>query len=210
MEQAAPGSNRDDEEDLLPGLETEDAALVARARSGDKSALEEIVRVHAAPVYRIVAAYVGQGDAEDATQETFVQIQQGLASFEGRARLGTWIFRIATNVALKRLRRRKRKPPLAAIEGAEAVSRERGPLAVAQEGELRAAFQEALLALPEDQRAVVVLRGIEGLPFEEVAETLGIPLPTAHSRMARACEKLKQRLRRFTDAGALAPRQGEP
>lgn len=172
-------------------------------------AMEEIVRLHAASVYRIVASHVGPGEAEDATQEVFVQIQQGLRTFEGRSQLSTWIFRIATNVALKRLRRRKRKPPLASLEGIDKASAHEGPLAQVQDRELREAFRAALAELPVDQRKVVVLRGVEGLSFDEVARALGIPTPTAHSRMARACDRLRGLLSRFIEHNPLAAAREE-
>jgi RNA polymerase sigma-70 factor (ECF subfamily) len=176
------------------GRQAGEQALVARARQGDPSALEEIVRGHASSVYRIVAGHLGQDEAEDATQEAFVHVQRGLATFEGRARLSTWIHRVATNVALKRLRTRRRKPAPEALV-AEPLAGGAGPDAASAAREERAALLAALDHLPEPQRAVVVLRAIEGLSFEEVARTLGIPVPTAESRMARAREKLRVLLR---------------
>lgn len=189
----------------LPEGASGPTALVTRARAGDRSALDEIVRTHAASVYRIVAAYVGREEAEDATQEVFVHVQEGLPSFEGRSQLGTWILRIATNVALKRLRRRRRKPPPKPLEDHDhPAAPDADPSMVLADLELKDAFRSALGSLPHDQRAVVVLRGIEGLPFDEVARTLGIPTPTAHSRMARACERLRRLLGRFVDAPSRA------
>src|SRR5579883_1803416 len=108
METAGAGSKRG-EETTLPEPDAAESALVARARAGERVALEEIVRLHAGTVYRIVAGYVPRDEAEDATQEVFVRIQQGLPAFEGRSRLATWIHRIATNVGLRRIRTRRRK-----------------------------------------------------------------------------------------------------
>ncbi|HZU99856.1 MAG TPA: sigma-70 family RNA polymerase sigma factor [Planctomycetota bacterium] len=198
METAGAGSKRG-EETTLPEPDAAESALVARARAGERVALEEIVRLHAGTVYRIVAGYVPRDEAEDATQEVFVRIQQGLPAFEGRSRLATWIHRIATNVGLRRIRTRRRKPPPHSIDGVDAAAPGASPLDATSDEELREAFRLALDALPGEQRAVVVLRGIEGLPFEDVASALGIPLPTAHSRMARACERLRRILQRFVD-----------
>lgn len=179
--------------------ELSEADLVARARAGDPAAFEAIVQQFGARAYRIVAAALGPTEAEDAAQEVFVQVHRGLPRFEGRAALGTWIHRIAVNVALKRLRRRKRKPTPALLEDDAAASRRPGPQARAEAEELRVAFREALAALPDEQRAVVVLRGVEGLSFDEVARALEIPVPTAQSRMSRARERLRGLLSRFLE-----------
>ncbi|MBI3724073.1 sigma-70 family RNA polymerase sigma factor [bacterium] len=173
-----------------------EARLIARARSGEAAAFEEIVRVHSDAVFRVVAGHLGSSEAEDASQEVFLQVHRGLRAFEGRSLLSTWIFRIATNVALKRLRRKRRRPSSRSIEEGEAVAADGpAPEAGLDSSELRAVLLRALDRLPEEQRAVVVLRGIEGLPFEEVARVLGIVRPTAESRMARAKEKLRSLLR---------------
>lgn len=175
--------------------ESEEALLARRAAAGDEAAIADLVRAYKDAVYRNVTAYVGRAEAEDATQEVFVLVCSGLAGFEGRSGLRAWIYRIATNVGLKRLRRRRRKPPPAPFApGTEPAGREPSPGAGLHERETREKFHEALAALSEEHRAVVVLRGIEGLPFEEVSKILEIPVPTAQSRMARAKERLRQLL----------------
>lgn len=182
---------------------------MARARAGEAAALEEIVRHHAPRVFRVVAGHLGRAEAEDATQEVFLLVSQGIRRFEGRSQLSTWIHRIATNVALKRHRRRRRKPPPDSLDAAAVASAGPGPLVEASGRELEAELRRALDALPEDQRAVVVLRGVEGLSFAEVAAALGIPEPTAHSRMSRARECLRRFLRPFLEPLA-ASSQEEP
>jgi RNA polymerase sigma-70 factor (ECF subfamily) len=194
----------------LPPPSTAESTLVARARAGDRSALQEIVQLHAGLVYTVVASHLGSDEAEDATQEVFILVQRGLRSFEERSQLGTWIYRIATNVALQRLRRRRRRPPSAGLDGRDVACPRPGPLTAASAQEEREAFVHALDALPLEQRAVVVLRGIAGLSFDEIAATLGIPTPTAQSRMARAREKLRTLLRRFLDDDALGSLGEEP
>jgi RNA polymerase sigma-70 factor (ECF subfamily) len=187
---------------LVSAHEAEEAeqAEIALARSGDADAFEALVRRHSESVYRIVAGHLGSGEAEDACQEVFIQVHRGLAKFEARSRLATWIFRIATHVAWKRLRRRRRRPVTLRLgQDRVLVSLLPGPDASAATSEAQDAFHAAIAELPEDQRAVLVLRGLEGLSFEEVAQVLGIKKPTAESRMARARDRLRGLLGRWLE-----------
>jgi RNA polymerase sigma-70 factor (ECF subfamily) len=160
------------------------------------------VHAHADRVYRVVASVLGPVEAEDATQEVFLNILSGFGGFEGRSRLSTWIYRVATNVALRRIERRRRSV-LEPLEEKEPVLAGGDPEAEASSEEQRERLRAALERLPAEQRSVVVLRAMEGLPFEEVARILGIPVPTAQSRMARAKERLLLLLR-----GTLEPHGG--
>jgi RNA polymerase sigma-70 factor (ECF subfamily) len=183
-------------------MEQDEAALLAAARAGDRAAFERIVARHAGAVFRIAAGILGPDEAEDAAQEAFVRIHQGLARFGGEASLATWIYRIATNVALTRARRRRRLRIFRRLSGApEAATQDLGPAENAIVDERQAAVRRAIAALPEKERAVVILRGIEGLSFDEVARALGIKRPTAESRMARAKERLREALARWLGGG---------
>ena len=177
----------------------EEDSLLARARSGDGSAFEQLVELHAPAVYRIVAGHLGETDAEDAAQEVFTRIFLGLKGFKGDARFATWVYRIATNVALTRGKKKRRRLGFenSASPAPEPEAGEPGPHESLARGEQRDAVRSAIEQLPEEFRAVVVLRGIEGLPFEEVARVLGILRPTAESRMARAKERLRTLLGRI-------------
>jgi RNA polymerase sigma-70 factor (ECF subfamily) len=171
---------------------------VARSRGGDAAAFERIVDVHSAAVYRICEGMLGASEAEDAAQEAFVRVHAGLASFRGDSKLSTWIHRVTTNVALKRAAKRRRRPAAAGLDAAaEVAATGPSPEAGVDAEERRAALRRALDQLPPEQRAVVVLRGLEGLPFDVVARTLGIPEPTAQSRMSRAKARLRELLGRL-------------
>jgi RNA polymerase sigma-70 factor (ECF subfamily) len=165
---------------------------LALARAGDARAFERIVATHADSVYRIAASIAGDAEAEDVAQEVFVRLHQGLSGFRGDATLSTWLHRVTVNAALTHRARGKRRPRTAEDLGEVAVD------GVAESGavssETRDRVRRAIDSLPDDMKAVVVLREIEGLPFEEVARTLGIKRPTAESRMARAREKLRELL----------------
>jgi len=181
------------------GMEDEDPALLAAARAGDAKAFEALVGRHADAVWRVLAGHLGPdaAEVEDAAQEVFVRMHQGLRGFAGDSRLSTWVFRIATNVALTRAKRvRVRRGRTAPIEAAgEPAARGPSPDERAAGEERRDAVRRAIEALPEKERAVAVLRGLEEMPFEEIARVLGIQRPTAESRMARAKERLRSLLK---------------
>ncbi len=174
-----------------------------RARGGDPRAFEEIVRSHADATYRIAAAMIGASHAEDVVQETFLRVHRGLPRFRGESRLRTWIYRIATNVSLTR-RGRMAARPAEPLGDADPVSTAPGPDAESVTEERKALLRRALDQLPEHQRAVVILRVIEGLSFEETARILGIRRPTAESRMARAKDRLRQILEPVIGAEEMA------
>jgi len=180
--------------------EAEERALLAAVRTGDPRAFERIVELHAPSVFRIVAGHLGSDEAEDAAQEVMTRVYLGLKGYKGEARLGTWIFRVATNVALTRGRKRRQRAPQGSTGELASVVDGRADAAPPEETllarERREAVRRAVEQLPEDQRAVVLLR-TEGLSFEEVARVLGILRPTAESRMARAKDRLRAMLERF-------------
>lgn len=175
--------------------EAEERALLAAVRSGDERAFERLVARHAPSVFRIVAGHLGPTDAEDAAQEVFTRVYLGLKGYKGEARLSTWIFRVATNVALTRASKKRRRDPVRPFEE-EPPSSAPPPGEELLAQERREAVRRAVEQLPEEQRSVVLLRS-EGLSFEEVARVLGILRPTAESRMARAKERLRAILERF-------------
>jgi RNA polymerase sigma-70 factor (ECF subfamily) len=185
----------------------EDARLVARAVSGDAVAFRELVLKHVDAVHRVVLGHVGPDEAEDATQEVFLRVHRGLKGFEGRSRVTTWLYRIATNVGLKRRRRRRwffvRSERLLARQPDERP----GPDAVLADREDRERVARAVASLPEDLRSVVILRGFEGLRWEEIAKVLDIGVSTAEARMARAKEQLRVLLGRTHESDDVRERK---
>lgn len=179
---------------------TDDAVLIARSRSGDERAFATLVRRHQGVVERLVARMLGAGDEmEDVCQETFIRFHGALDQFRGDAAVGTYLSRIAMNLSLNSLRRRRWQlsrflrhdvEPFALHE--EPAS-DTGDPAVA--GERHEALHAALGRLDPKHRAVVVLRMLENRSTQETAEVLGIPAGTVMSRLARALEKLQQDLR---------------
>jgi RNA polymerase sigma-70 factor (ECF subfamily) len=187
----------------------EDRRLVDRAKAGDVEAFETLVRRYQRWVFTLALRMLGDRlDAEDMAQEVFLKAYRGLAGFRGGARFSTWLYAIASHHCLNyltsrtaQLRRLRPVDEPAAGPGAAASSaldriadEAPGPDAAAEQRELRRAIQEELLQLTEDHRIVVVLRDIHGMPYEDIADTLGIELGTVRSRLHRARMELKTRL----------------
>ena len=168
--------------------------LVTRAQSGDRNAFSELVRAHAQGVLHVIYRMCGDmGVAEDAAQETFIQAWLRLPSYRPRASLRNWLYRIAVNSAIDMLRKEKRILP-GAVEDLRLTDPQPGPEALAANSEQAETVQEAVLALPDASRAVLVLREYEGLSYQAIAESLDIPVGTVMSRLNYARKLLKENL----------------
>ena len=160
-----------------------DADLVSRAQSGRLDAFEELVRRHRVATYRIALRMLGdESDAEDATQDAFVQAWRKLGGFRADAAFSTWMYRIVTNRCLNMLRARRRTEPLPDDREAPASRPDRIAEARWQVEDLKL----AILRLTPEQRAPLVLRELQGCTYEEVAESLDISIPAVKSRLHRA------------------------
>jgi RNA polymerase sigma-70 factor (ECF subfamily) len=175
--------------------------LIARARQGDLSAFEEVVRIHQRRVYGVALRIVRSHDvADDVAQEAFLRAWRSLDRFELGRPFGPWVRRIAANLAVNHVRSPRAREEALPEGHAETPSRDPGPLAAVLGDEARRVLDEAVAALPAPQRAVFVLRAVEELSYAEIAEALGISPGTVMSRLFRARERL---------ARALAPYLGE-
>ncbi|MFZ5470358.1 MAG: RNA polymerase sigma factor [Myxococcota bacterium] len=191
----------------------DDAGWVERARAGDMAAFEALVERHRDRVYSVALRMTrSEADAAEITQETFLAAFQHLAEFRGEAAFGSWVHRIAANHALMRLRRAKvARAAQEELEGPEFT--ERGSLAYypqsdwsrradekALDAELGKAIEEATNRLPQDYREVFVLKDLEGLSYEEIAEMTGEKVPAIKSRLHRARLALREAIDRFYNA----------
>ena len=187
-----------------------DEMLLADARAGDERAFAAIVDRYETRVAATVVSMLGPGDeAEDVGQETFIRLYRYLDRYRGDASLGTYLTRIAMNLSLTVLRKRKRwfsrfvsvesTPGGGPADGREpagpglemiAVDSEEGPLGRLEQAERRHRVQQALADLNPDHRAVVVLRWMDGFSTKEAAAALGIPEGTVMSRLSRAMDRL--------------------
>ncbi len=183
-----------------------DEALVAACRSGESAAFDELVRRYKNRVYNAVYRFVGNHeDALDISQEVFVRAYRGIADFRSDAKVYTWFYRIAVNLARNRLRdgsRRGRDKGTSLdglIESAPAVASAatangRTPRDAAEKSELETMLKQCLEELPEHYRTVFVLRTFEELSYEDIAATLECPVGTVRSRLNQARARLRRRL----------------
>jgi RNA polymerase sigma-70 factor (ECF subfamily) len=191
----------------LNPAEPSETALIARALARDAAALAEIMRRNNRRLYRAAWGILrDEQEAEDAVQDCYLKAFAALPNFRGEAALSTWLTRIAINEAL--MRRRKRQAQAASIgnviplrpEGTPsdepAEDPTLSPEATAMRTQLRPYLQEAVGALPEDQRAVFVLRALEELSVEETAQILDLNPQTVRTRFLRARRKLQEQLQR--------------
>jgi RNA polymerase sigma-70 factor, ECF subfamily len=176
-----------------------EAALLARLKAGDAKAFEALVVTHQHRVFGIALRMLGsRAEAEDIAQETFLRAHRAIGEFRGEARLGTWLYGIASRLCLNRLASAPRRLERADDEVLLRVPAATADAAAALErSELQAALQQAIAELPEERRIVIVLRDLEGLSYEEIAEALALELNTVRSRLHRARNDLKAKLERF-------------
>lgn len=173
-----------------------DADLVAAARGGDDLAFAALIRAHQNRVERITIRMLGAGDeAEDVAQDTFIRFYEALDKFRGDSAVGTYVSRIAMNLSLNALRRRRWQ--LRRFVRDDTVRSEVFALPAPETGdaaeisERRAVLERAVGALSDEHRAVVVCRLLEEFSTRETAELLRIPEGTVMSRLTRALEKLR-------------------
>lgn len=176
----------------------DDRTLVAAAQTGDRGALDELLRNHYDRIWAICRRIAGNdADAADATQEALLAIVRGLPKFDGNAAFSTWSYRVATNACLDELRRRKRRPTPQLVDEHEGwidrTSEQTSP-AFDEQVAVRDELETALAALPKEFRQPVILRDQVGLDYAEIAATLDIPPGTVRSRIARGRSKLAELL----------------
>lgn len=182
---AAPAADRSDER-----------TLADRHRWGDESAFEEVYRGHAEMVYNLALRLCGDPDrAADLSQEVFLRVYRHLGKFRGRSSLKTWIYRVTVNHCRSRLARR-RLPTRSLDARNERFDRlpdpRRGPEERAMAGDAGRVLETALAELPVPFREAVVLRDLEGLAYEEIAEVVGTRIGTVRSRIARGRRALRE------------------
>ncbi|HET6821687.1 MAG TPA: sigma-70 family RNA polymerase sigma factor [Anaerolineales bacterium] len=170
--------------------------LVFRAKNGEQNAFSELVCIHAQGVRNVIYRMYGNTQiAEDAAQETFIQAWLHLPSFRPQTSLRNWLYRIAINAATDMLRKEKRILPNS-LEDMQLRDSQPGPEAIAFQEEQATLVKKAVLSLPDACRAVLVLREYEGLSYQEIADTLNIPVGTVMSRLNYARKLLKEKLER--------------
>ena len=187
-----------------------DQKLVQRAQRGDLRAFDLLVLKYQGRISALVSRYLSDsGDVEDVTQEAFIKAYRALERFRGDSAFYTWLYRIAANAAKNHLVAKGRRPSSdVSIEDAEAFhefglnSDSGSPEAIAIGDELLGAVDAAMQALPEELRAALTLRELEGLSYDDIAEVLWCPVGTVRSRIFRAREAIDERVREQIGGGS--------
>ena len=207
-------SNRESRE-----LEAEqDRVLIESAQKGDKLAFKKLVQRHQRRAFAIALSLLrDEQDAREVVQEAFLRVYRGLDSFHGGSSFFTWLYRIVTNLSIDLMRKPTRRdaeldpnreideadiPLLSRIDGAD-------PLDVLRRAEIRNKLEAALEALPIYHRGVIVMREVEGMSYEEMAEAMGVSKGTIMSRLFHARQKLQRSLAEtYAEEGPAGPTSG--
>ncbi len=169
----------------------DDVALVAAARDGDLDAFEALVRSYTPTVYAHAYRFFGDGpSAEDAVQEVFVKVFRSLPEFDGRSQFSTWLYRVTRNVCLDAFRAGKRRP--VPVDPLDVVPT--GLADPANEATMNVAVEQAMAALPPEDRDALSAVSVFGLSYAEASEALGVPTGTVKSRVFRARKSLAHSL----------------
>ena len=193
------------------GQRTVDQELVERVQRGDKAAFDLLVRKYQHKVIKLVTRYVyDQGDAMDIAQEAFIKAYRALPRFRGDSAFYTWLYRIAINTAKNHVMARRRQPFINESDMSSDGEQDNGesrlvavdhdsPEGLVLTDEIRDRVLQAIEALPEDLRTAVMLRELDGLSYEQIAETMACPVGTVRSRLFRARESIDRELTELLD-----------
>src|SRR5438874_10585669 len=187
-------------------------SLIEQCLSGDQAAWEAIVRQNWRKVFNVAYKFVGRHDeAEDLTQDIFLKIFKALRTFDRRANFQTWIISISRNLCIDHYRsvRKERQTIARDVDSndLQPVTPERGPYAQAEHHDLRAQLRQALETLPMTLRTAVVLRDLQELSYQEIADRLALPEGTVKSRINRGRIELAHQLRRVQENQPVRPRK---
>lgn len=185
-----------------------DQQLVQRVQAGEKAAFDLLVRKYQHRVLKLVSRFVSDAaEAEDVAQEAFIKAYRALASFRGDSAFYTWLYRIAINTAKNALVSNRRRPVDFDLDLHDPEQYDRHarlkegdtPEGVLLTEEIRSVVEKAMEQLPEDLRTAIVLRELEGLSYEEIAEAMDCPVGTVRSRIFRAREAIDKKLKPLLD-----------
>ena len=191
--------------------------LLSRLKAGDRSAFAEMVEQHSPRIFNLALRMMEDpAEAEEILQETFLRAAKHIRNFRGQSSLGTWLYRIGTNLALMRLRRKR--PVNISLDDADeeliahqlrAEDWSDRPESELLNREARAEMQRAILTLPDGLRIVFVLRDIEGLSTAEAADVLNLSISAVKSRLLRARLALRNELSRYFSERATTRRRAD-
>jgi len=183
----------------------EEKVLIERCQQGDLEAFDRLVDKYASWVYQIAFRMTSnREDADDIAQEAFIRAFSAIGKFKQQSAFSTWLYRIAVNVCQDELKRRKRAPqPMSTLQADDdsedltdqiAADQSSDPAEIVEAKERQRAVQQAIDSLPEHHRIVIILRDLQGLSYEEIAQVLGGRVGTVKSRINRARLALREKL----------------
>lgn len=181
-------------------MEFDERRMIANASGGDPEAFNRLMELHERKMYAVALRMcANREDAQDCLQEAMLRVYRAIGSFKGESSFSTWLYRITMNTCLDELRRKKNKQSASLddlLEEGWAPADEHGsPEGHALRVETARALQQTIRELPEDMRAAIVLRDIQGYSYEEIARMLDVNVGTIKSRISRGREKLREKLR---------------
>lgn len=183
---------------MIPPLPADERALIRRSQDGDGRAFAALMGLYRQKMFALTQRVCARApnEAEDVFQETFLTAFKQIQNFRGAARLGTWLYRIASNLCWTRLRRRRRVAPLEEENPSPGalLPLSDDPAERARQREIQKAVGDALAQLPVETRTVVALSDLRGLKNEAIAEALSLSLPAVKSRLHRGRNTLKKQL----------------
>lgn len=189
--------------------------LLQKAQEGDRKAFEALVALHSRRVYNLALGYTGRHhDAEEIAQTVFVKVWKALPQFRGASAFSTWLYRLTLNACTDHYRReRKRRGDLSLDDPDLAPIRDAAPSPeeIVIQREEEAILRKALAELPEQHRVILILREMDGLDYQEIAQVLELQVGTVKSRLARARRALREKLLaegNLLDAPPSNPRKG--
>lgn len=174
--------------------------LILRASGGDASAFNTLMEAHERRMYAVALRMCNnREDAQDCLQEAMLRIYKSIGSFKGQSSFSTWAYRITMNTCLDELRKKKNKQNTSLDSlldvGWSPTDGRNAPEETAIQSEVRATLHHAIQELPEDMRSAIVLRDIQGLAYDEIAQALDVNVGTVKSRISRGREKLRAKLK---------------
>jgi len=197
----------------MTSMDPPDAELVEKVKQGDRHAFRRLVERHRDRIHRVALGMLrNPDDAMDVVQEVFIRVHGRIQEFKGESAFGTWLVRVTVNYCIDRQRRQKTWDARFVIDNEwEGVS-EYGPEHKLMNAQMGEALRRALSELGEEHRTAIMLREVNGLTYEEIAEVMGCPKGTVMSRLHHARKKLQLALRPFLEEAGerdLAGRAGE-